>query len=162
MRNVLFAGILGGLAAGFLIGLLLSAIVPTDAGLPDHSLMALLAGALGAKHLAPAWMVTLGVGALLGAVFGGLARHARGGSVASAALLVAFVLWAIVATIGVPTLLGTRPVVGLMGMRAWPLVVGTLMLTLLFWSILTAVFLWCRGRARRVGVTRVRELPRAA
>ena len=162
MRNALFSGILAGLAASIPIGLLLSAIVPSDVGLTDHSLMELLAGAMGAKHLAPAWIVTLGVSALLGAIFSGLVRRAGdAGKVASVALLSGLVLWAVVA-IGAPLLIGAQPVVGLRNMRVWPLVIGALMLDLLFWSVLAAVFLWLRGPGERAEVTAVRDLRRAA
>jgi hypothetical protein len=162
MRNVLFSGILAGLAASIPIGLLLSAIVPGDVGLTDHSLMELLAGAMGAKHLAPAWIVTLGASALLGAIFSGLVRRAAdAGKVASVALLSGLVLWAVVA-IGAPLLIGAQPVVGLRNTRVWPLVIGALMLELLFWSVLAAVFLWLRGPGERAEVTAVHDLRRAA
>jgi len=163
MLNALLSGILGGLAAGIVLGLLLSAIVPSDVGLPGYSLMELLAGAMGAKHLALGWVVTLGVGALIGALFSAIVRRARdAGTVASVALLCCVVVWALDATIGVPLLIGARPLVGLTNAKAWPLVAGTLMLGLLFWSVLAVVVLWHRGRGRRAEVTEIRELRRAA
>jgi hypothetical protein len=163
MRKALFAGILAGLAAGIPIGLLLSAIVPSDVGLPDHSLMELLAGAMSAKGVAPGWIATLGASALLGAIFSGFVRRAGdAGRVSSVALFFGLSVWAIVAAFGVPLLIGARPVVGLANIRVWPLVVGALMLHLLFSSVLAVAFLWLRGPRQRAEATEVRELRRAA
>jgi hypothetical protein len=167
MGNALFSGLLAGLAAGIVLGLLLTAVVPSDTGLPERSVMELLTGALGAKHLAPAWGVTLVVSALLGAIFSALVRRAAdAGAVSSVALLSALVLWAIMAavmaTIVAPRLVGTRPAVGLTAFRVWPLVVGALMLNLLFWSAVGAVFLWHRRPREGAEVTAARDLRRAA
>jgi hypothetical protein len=163
MRSTLLSGIVAGLAAGILIGLLLSAIVPGDMALPGHSLMELVAGAMGTQHLAIAWIATLGVGALLGVIFSGLVRRARdAGTVAALALGAALALWVVVATIGAPLLIGARPFVGLTNMKAWPLVVGGLMLGLIFWSIVAAGVLWLRAPRAGAEATAVRDLRRAA
>jgi hypothetical protein len=163
MRNVLFSGLVAGVAGGIPLGLLLSAIVPSDMGLPGRSLMELVAAAMGSKHVALAWIVMLGISALLGVIFSGLVRRAAdAGTVASMALLSGVVLWAIVGTVVAPLLTGGRPLVGLTDMKVWPLVVGALMLSLLFWSVVAAVFLWHRHRRARAEVTGVRELRRAA
>ena len=162
MRNPLSSGLLAGLAASVPLGLLLTAIVASDARLSNDTLMQLLARGLGTTHVALAWIVTLGFGALGGVVFGALARHGAPEVVARVALLSAVVLWALVATVAVPLLVGGRPLVGLSEARTWPLVVGSLMLNLAFWSVLAAVFVSLRRR--RVGGVAVTasELRRAA
>jgi hypothetical protein len=163
MGKALSSGILAGLVAGVPIGLLLTAVVPTDVRLPELSLMAFIASAIGTRSLALAWVVTLAVSALLGAVFGGLVSRAReAGTVASAALGFGLVSWAIVSMIVAPLMIGARPVVDLMQGRLWPLVVGGLMIHLLFVSVLAVVVLWLRSRGRRAEISQPHELRPAA
>jgi hypothetical protein len=150
MRNALFLGILGGLAAGIVIGLLLSAVTASDMHLSHDSLMQNLAHAIGARHLATAWAVTLAGGVVLGAIFGGLMRRPReAGRVSSWTLLFAVTVWIVVSAVVGPLLIGAPPVLGLRHIvRLWPFVVGGLMLSLSFWSILAFVFLSLRGQPR--------------
>ena len=163
MRHAIVSGIIAGLAAAIAIGFLLTAIVPSDVGLSGLTLMELLAATMTAQSVAPGWIAILVVGALLGAIFGALVGPTRGvGHAASGALFFGLAVWAIVAVTGVPLLMGARPFTGLANIRAWPLLVGTLMLHLLFSSILVATFLQLRGERRGATATEGRELRRAA
>jgi hypothetical protein len=164
MRHVLFSGIVGGLAAGIVLGLLLSAVVPSDMGLPHRALMEFLAEGLGLRSLVLAWLVTLAASALLGAIFAGLVRRSRdAGTVSSVALAFGLAVWVVVSAIAGPLLIGASPVTGLRNiMRVWPLVVGCLMFSLLFLSVLAFVFLTLRSRGERAPVAEARPLRRAA
>lgn len=165
MLGLLASGMIAGLAGGLVFSILLTVLVLTGPRAATVTLMQLLSGAIGSDGLLAGWIATLGAGAALGSLFAALVgrRHRRdAGRVASAALFLGLCLWLAEGLVGIPLLFGLPLVAGMADPLVFPILPPMLVSTLLFTSVLAAVFVGLRPRPARERGADARDLRRAA
>jgi hypothetical protein len=162
MGALLLAGMLAGLAGGVVLGILLTVVMPTSSGLPMEPLMQLLVAAVGAPGALVGWGIVIGTSMVVGIVFALLVRGPNVATVASTALALGVGLWLADALIGVPLLLGTSPLAAFTDPVLWPVTPFMLGASLVFTSVVAAVFLGLASRRAGARASAARDLQRAA
>ncbi|HSE92337.1 MAG TPA: hypothetical protein VLF19_03455 [Methylomirabilota bacterium] len=158
------SGIVGGLVGGVVFGVLATVMTEVVVGDGVVTLMRLVGRAAGSGRLLLAWMIVLGIGALLGAIFGILVgrREHDSSAVASYGLFYGLAIWLLVGFVAVPVELGVAPFAVAANPETWSWLPATLVACLLFAGALAGTFIRLRGKRAAPPVTSGRTLRRAA
>lgn len=145
MGRRLVSGAVAGLAGGIVFATLATLMADVVTGIGTVTLIGLIKHAVGAGTLLSAWLIVLGVGILLGVLFGVLVgRPGRdGGTVAACGLLCGLALSLLVGLVAVPLMLGLTPA----DRATWAWLPATLMSCLLFTSVLAIIVVWLQEPA---------------
>lgn len=143
MGRRLVSGAVAGLAGGVVFATLATVMTDVVVGTGSVTLIGLIGQAVGAGTLLSAWVIVLGIGALLGAIFGLLVGGPGrdGSTVAACALLCGFVLGVVVGLVAVPLMLGLTPA----DRAIWAWLPATLVSCLLFTSVVAIIVIWLQG-----------------
>lgn len=143
MRRGWSSGLVAGLGAGLVFGVMLHVMTLQAPDGRPVTLMRMIAALVGAERLVVGWAVHLGLSALWGVLFGGLVggRWSSGTTLALGWLYGLF-WWAFGGMIVMPLRLGLEPFAFLKSLETVPLALGSLVGHVLWGALLGAGVAW--------------------
>ena len=147
MASRVLAGIVGGLTAGVVFGIMMQMMVaptPDGAGMPMMSMIAMI---LGSTSVAIGWLYHLFNSAVIGAIFAWMfgRRILSYGSGLGWGAVYGFAWWILGGLILMPVLLGMSPFAPLMMAPMRGVAVGSLIGHLVYGLILGGLYVWIAG-----------------